>query len=180
MVETAQIDALEQRIEQIAAEPLDADEIRSLLRQLGTVLGGEALDVGDDGLVALALDEDLSLILTLQDGLPGFTVSIPLPNEPRGRAFLYRRLLQANLNWADTAAGAFLLIPGDETLVLARRIDLADRHLERVASELGQFVELGRHWHTEIQMFCDLFDEGDGGAQGNAAADPSDSNLIRA
>ena len=178
MTSSKQAERLESTIQQITEERLEVSEIRSLVHELGTRLGVEALEFDDDGVATLAA-EDAVLVLSCQEGFPGFTASVLLPNEPNARPLIYRRLLQANLSWTDTGGGAFFLLPGDDTLVLARRIGLADRDTERAASELSKFVELGQHWITEIETFSDLFDEAPDREDSDGAPPTSGADMIR-
>lgn len=170
---------LEATIQQIAEERLEESEIRSLVRELGSHLGVDALELDEDGMGSLGAD-DAVVLLSRQAGFPGITASVLLPNEPTARPLIYRRLLQANLSWADTGGGAFFLLPGDDTLILARRISLAHRNPERAASELSDLIELGRHWITEIEMFSDLFDEVPEGEDAGEVPPASGPGLIRA
>lgn len=158
MAEDNRAESLESAVQQLIEQPMADAEVRSLARALGERVGVEDLELDRDGLATIAA-EDAVVLLSCQQGFPGLTASVLLPNEPRARPLVYRRLLQANLSWAETGGGAFFLLPDDDTLVLAGRIGLAHRDLDRAAAELSQLVELARHWTTEIEMVSDLVEE---------------------
>ena len=176
----------------IAETDLDHHAIEALVAELGHQLGLEALQLDASGTVSLATDDETSITLGHQPGLPGLVASMPMPCDGPGRDQALRHLLQANASWAATGGGCFSILPGEFHPALFRRISLADGDIERVAGELTQFAQLGREWLQEIALFTDLFDQADdetgdehGTAPGPPPAPPSgpghspDSGLIR-
>jgi len=159
MTSASQPDAFDTAVQLFSSTDMDREELDELVSELGRRLGLHEAKLDSSGTLALGIDDDVEMALGYQPGVAALIASVSLPCEGPGREGLLRHLLQANGSSRPTQGGVFAMAPGDKTLMLARRISLADRDVDRIANDLADFAELACDWLREIELYLDLFEE---------------------
>ena len=129
----------------------DNHQVELLLRDLGKLVGIDALGLDENGRCALVVDGDLEIEISIADGgsglvLAGFIGKLPA-DAPRE---LYADLLEANFFWRGTA-GATLGIERDSaSVVMVECLPVQGLHVSQLEQRLAAFVESARSWTTKI------------------------------
>lgn len=127
---------------------LSREDVNELIAGVGKIIGIDALQIDDQGMVELIVDDHLELSLIHLNHMPGVVVTAAMPPEAEQHPGVLRQLLQANMFWRLTQGGCFIFVP--PRVALCRLIPVTPADPQGLDEELGAFVGLARHWHEKL------------------------------
>ncbi|MNP98939.1 Tir chaperone protein (CesT) [compost metagenome] len=122
-----------------------SETFTELLNAFATVIGQTEIPVDERGICSFMVDDSVAVNLALDAGLDGMVIFSPLGAPPAAHLASWQvRMLRAN--GAGGGAYVFGMAPASDTAILSSHRPLASLSGALLASWVGEFVDVARHW----------------------------------
>ena len=151
--------ALDRELQQLRNVRVTRADVDAVLAKLGPLIGMDSLALDAQGTADLIFDQRLPLSLVYLEHLPGVVAAVPLTGVDEDDPATLVRLLQANMDWAQTQGGSFGLLPGRSEPMLLRLLPLKtsatsatseNADAARLHRDLTAFVQLAATWQAQL------------------------------
>jgi hypothetical protein len=124
--------------------------VRTLVTQLGQVVGIEQLELDEEGAAAVEVD-DFVIDLQAYEDAEVLLAAIDLgPLPPGSEAAAMRLLLHGNFSWRDTGGGVLALSPDQDRIVLIARFEAELMDGDELEERIDALTVAAADWRQRL------------------------------